>query len=38
MIDIINPLSSDIDICWGCAHDVSLEGQQAKVTLIAASK
>lgn len=38
MIDIINPLSSDIDICWGCAHDESLEGQQAKVTLIAASK
>lgn len=38
MIDIINPLSSDIDICWGCAFDESLDGQQVKVTLIAASK
>ena len=38
MIDIINPLSYDIDICWGCAHDESLDGQQVKVTLIAASK
>lgn len=38
MIDIINPLPSDINICWGCALDELLEGQQAKVTLIAASK
>lgn len=38
MLELINPISSDIDICWGCAHDESLEGQQVKVTLIAAGK
>lgn len=38
MAEFIQPLSSDIDLCWGCALDESLKGQQAKVTLIAASK
>ena len=38
LTEFIQPLSVDIDICWGCAHDESLSGQQVKVTLIAASK
>lgn len=36
--DFIKSMPSDINICWGCAYDESLEVQQAKVSLIAASK
>lgn len=38
MTDFIKSMPSDINICWGCAYDESLEVQQAKVSLIAASK
>lgn len=38
MTDFIKNMPSDINICWGCAYDDSLEVQQAKVSLIAASK
>ena len=34
----ISNLPEDVDVVWGCAFDESLEGQQAKVSLIAASK
>ncbi|GFI38450.1 MULTISPECIES: hypothetical protein [Bacteroidales] len=35
LTDLIKCMSPDIDICWGFAWDESLEGQQAKATLIA---
>lgn len=38
MADFINVLSMDIDIVWGFACDESMEGRQARVSLIAASK
>lgn len=38
MTDSISNLTADIDVIWGCAHDESLNGQQAKITLIATSK
>lgn len=38
MTDSISNFTADIDVIWGCAHDESLNGQQAKITLIAASK
>ncbi|MDE6586771.1 MAG: hypothetical protein K2K40_00360 [Paramuribaculum sp.] len=38
MIDYIESIPSNIDICWGCAYDESLSGEQVKVSLIAASK
>ncbi len=39
MVDSFNLLPDDIDgIFWGCAWDESLNGHQAKVSLIAASK
>ena len=38
MADFINVLSKDIDIVWGFACDESMEGRQARVSLIAASK
>lgn len=38
MTDYISSLSAYIDIIWGCAYDESLNGQQTKITLIAASK
>lgn len=38
MTDSISSLSAYIDIIWGSAHDESLNGQQAKITLIATSK
>ena len=38
MTDSISSLSAYIDIIWGCAYDESLDAQQVRVTLIAASK
>lgn len=38
LTEFIKDLPQNIDVCWGCAHDESLDGQQVKVTLIAASK
>lgn len=38
MADFINVLSEDIDFIWGLALDESMDGRQARVSLIAASK
>ena len=38
MSDFIKVLSEDIDVVWGIADDESMEGLQARVSLIAASK
>ena len=38
MMDFIRNLPEDVDVVWGCAFDESLERQQVKVSLIAASK
>lgn len=38
LTEFIKDLPKNIDVCCGCAHEESLDGQQAKVTLIAASK
>lgn len=38
LTEFIKDLSQNIDVCWGCAYDESLSGQQVKVTLIAASR
>ena len=38
MADFINVLSKDIDVIWGYAFDESMDGRQARVSLIAASK
>ncbi|MDE6542580.1 MAG: hypothetical protein K2K76_01300 [Muribaculaceae bacterium] len=38
MTDFIKVLPTDIDVVWGVAFDESMEGRQARVSLIAASK
>lgn len=38
MSDFISVLSADIDIIWGIALDDSMDGQSARISLIAASK
>lgn len=38
MADFVKVLSEDIDVVWGFAFDESMEGHQARVSLIAASK
>lgn len=38
LADMLKGVSADIDICWGIAYDELLAAQQARVTLLAASK